>query len=87
MVDVRLDTKGVAPPFKVKVMGNELSLMLILIDDPGLPGKVVGHQLPLVLSKLTGQTAIDCPVHRRKVLPGVNPVRPVVKTKVVVKLL
>ena len=78
MVYLRLYTKGMVPPLKIKVMCDKLVFPLIFPYKGCLPGQKFRHQAPLEFFKFTAQTAVDRPSHIGKILPGMQGIAPVI---------
>ncbi|MNI89221.1 hypothetical protein D3C73_1465950 [compost metagenome] len=86
MIYIPLNTIRVTAPFKIEVLGNELPLLLVFIHNANLPGQEVCHELTLELRKFSTETTINRTYNRREVLPAINPVTPIVESKLFVKL-
>ena len=74
-------------PFKVKVVCNKLLRFFIFIYNLCLHFKEVNCHISLKFFKFTGKACIYCPGNVRKILPRVDTVTPVSKSKIFVKLL
>ncbi len=86
-VGLAVEAIGVAPPGKVRVVGHELVGSSVLVHDAPLPRKEPGNQLSLIPLELRAEAPVDRAPDIRKVLPGIHPVAPVVKTEGPVHLL
>ena len=86
MVDGRLHAVGVATPFEVEVVGDELVVMRVFAHDVGLPLQEGAHLVAAELVEFAAQGLVDGGGHVREVLPGVDAVGPVVEAEVVVEL-
>ena len=85
MVDSRLHAIGVAAPFKIEVVGDELMRLGIFTYDVRLPGEVLGHLLALVAGERAGEAGVNGIFDRRKILPAIDAVAPVVQTKIFIQ--
>ena len=85
MVDSRLHAVGVAAPFKIEVVGDELMRLGIFAHDLRLPGEILRHLLALVARERAGEAGVNGILDRRKILPAINTVAPVVQTKIVIQ--
>ena len=79
VVDGGLDPEGVAAPLVVEVLGDELVLAAVLVHDSALPQEEVGDQRAAEEVEGGGQRAVDRLGEVRELLPGVDPVGPVVQ--------
>ncbi len=84
MVDPRLHAVRVTAPFKIEVVGDELVRLGVLAHDLRLPGQILGDLLALITEKGAGEAGVDGIFHRRKILPAVNAVAPVIQTEIVI---
>ena len=78
MVHIRLYTKRIISPLKVKILGDKLVFPFIFPHNICLPGQKFRHKAALEFLKLTAQTAIDGPSHIREILPGMKGIAPVI---------
>lgn len=81
VVDGALDAEGVPAPLVVEVLGDELVLAPVLIDQAALPGEELGDEAAAEGVEGGGQRAVDRAGHVGEVLPGVDPVGPVVQAE------
>ncbi|MNI34821.1 hypothetical protein D3C73_888210 [compost metagenome] len=86
VVDGWLHSVRIPPPFKIKVLRDELPRLLILVHQCRLPGQKIRHQPALETGELRPETAVNGAHHRREVLPAVDPVAPVVQPETAVDL-
>lgn len=86
MVDGRLHAEGIATPFEIEVVSDELVVMSVFTHDIGLPLQESTNLITTELVKLTTKRLVDRGGHIREVLPRIDAVRPVVKTEVMVQL-
>ena len=80
MVDGWLQPVGPArPPVEVEIVGDELIITRILPDQLRLPRQEFRHQSAPEPVPGSGERAVDGSPHVGEVLPGVDPVRPVIE--------
>ena len=81
MIHIRLNSIGISSPFKIQIMSDKLILSAVFIYDRRLPAQKLLHLKPLELFKLRAQTSVNGSPDVREVLPGVDPVAPVIQTE------
>ena len=86
MVDPRLHAVRVTAPFEIEVVGDELVRLGVFPNDGRLPGQILGDLLTLIAGEGAGEAGVDGVFHRRKILPAVNAVAPVIQTEIVIQL-
>jgi hypothetical protein len=86
MVDPRLHAVRVTAPFEIEVVGDELMRLGIFPNDVRLPGQILGDLLALIAGERAGEAGVDGVFDRRKILPAVNAVAPVIQTEIVIQL-
>ena len=57
----------------------------IFAHDLRLPGEILRHLLALVAGERAGEAGVDSVFDRRKILPAIDAVAPVVQTKIVIQ--
>src|SRR5579872_2607124 len=85
VVDVRLDSVGVATPIQIKVLRQELVRAVVLANERCLPRKILGHQAALELGEGGGEAGVDGAVSGREVFPAIDSIAPIVQAEVVIQ--
>ncbi len=78
-IRIRIQAVGITDPVKVRVVRDELILPQVRLDDAALPCEELCRKASLVCSEFCAEAPVDRAAHIRKVLPGVDPVAPVVQ--------
>ena len=86
MVDGRLHAEGIAAPFEIEIMSDELVGLGVLAHDVGLPLEEFGHLRAAEAVELAEQRLVDRAGHVREILPRVDAVGPVVQAEAGVEL-
>ena len=81
MIDLRLDAEGIAAPFQIEVLCDELILSSVFIDDGRLPCEILVYQRTAEFVKFRSQASIDRGAHVGEILPGADPVAPVIQSE------
>lgn len=86
MVDPRLHAVRVTAPFEIEVVGDELVRLGVFPNDGRLPCQILGDLLTLIAGEGAGEAGVDGVFHRRKILPAVNAVAPVIQAEIAIQL-
>ena len=86
VVDGRLHAEGIATPFEIEIVGDELVVMSVFAHNIGLPLQEGTHLIATELVEFAAEGLVNRGGHIREVLPGIDAVRPVVKTEAMVQL-
>ena len=86
VVDGRLHAEGIATPFEIEIVGDELVVMSVFAHNIGLPLQEGTHLIATELVEFAAEGLVNRSGHIREVLPGIDAVRPVVKTEAMVQL-
>ena len=85
MIHFWLYTKGITPPVKIKIVCDKLILSGILPHNLCLPVQIIIHQCPLEFFKFCPQASVDCSPHIREIFPCIDPITPVIQTKLFIQ--
>ena len=85
MIHFWLYTKGITSPVKIKIVCNKLILSGILPHNICLPFQIIIHQCSLEFLKFCPQAAVDGSPHIREIFPCIDPVTPVIQTKLIIQ--
>ena len=85
MIYIRLNSIGVSSPLKIQIMGNKLFFSAVFIYNIRLPAKKFVHQGSLEFLKFRAKASVDSSAHIREILPGVDPVAPIIQSEFVIQ--
>src|SRR4051812_11357679 len=81
MIYLRLYAIRMTPPVEIKILGNKLLRLFVFAHDLCLPAQILSNQQTLELCKLSSKACINTAVNRRKIIPVIDPVAPVIKAE------